>query len=103
MDESMPSLAFSLKSASVRLDNNEIVVLEVTNRVSESEIEHNKQKIVTFIKEKTGVDSVVMQVKCKEFKQKRKIYSPSETYQHFKAKRPAIEALFKAFDCEFEY
>ncbi len=80
-----------------------MMVLEVNNKIAENDLEHNKQKITAFIRENTGIEEVVLQIKCAEIQTKKKIYSHAETYEHFKTKSPAIEELVKAFDCEFEY
>lgn len=102
--ESMsPDLSFSIKNAVCHREEDESITLEVSNTLAEEQIAHNKQKILSFVKQKTGMDGVVLQVKCKEFEQKRVIYSPKETYEHLKAKHPAIETLVKIFDCEFKY
>lgn len=103
IESTSPDLAFSIKNAECRREEDESITLEVSNTLAEEQIAHNKQKILSFVKEKTGMDGLVLQVKCKEFEQKRVIYSPKETYEHFKAKHPAIETLVKSFDCEFKY
>ena len=97
------NLAFSLTNAICRQGENDLIILEVSNKIAESEINHCKQKILSFVKQETGFDKIVLQVVCKQQELKTKIYSPADTYKHFKEKRPEIEKLVKAFDCEFEY
>ena len=97
------NLAFSLNNAVCLQSEDGLILLEVGNKIAESEINHGKQKILSFVKQKTGFDKIALQVVCKQQEVKTKIYSPADTYKHFKEKRPEIETLVKAFDCEFEY
>lgn len=101
--EHNPDLAFSINSAVCRQGENDLIFLEVNNSSEEHTLNHGKQKILSFVKEKTGFDKVVLQVVCKQQETKPKLYRPDETYEYFKKKNPAIEKLVKVFDCEFEH
>lgn len=98
-----PNLAFSLKKAECIQLNDDFIVLEVTNKISEHELECNKQKIKAFVKEQTGMDNYFLQVRCKELKQQVKIYTPEDTLEYFRKKSEVINDLIKTFDCEFKY
>lgn len=98
-----PNLAFSLKKAECIQLNDEFIVLEVTNKISEHELECNKQKIKAFVKEQTGMDDYFLQVRCKEMKQQVKIYTPEDTLEYFRKKSEVINDLLKTFDCDFKY
>lgn len=99
----LPNLAFSLKKAECIQLNDDFIVLEVTNKISEHELECNKQKIKAFVKEQTGMDNYFLQVRCKELKQQVKIYTPEDTLEYFRKKSEVINDLIKTFDCEFKY
>lgn len=98
-----PNLSFAIKKAECIQLNDEFIVLEVTNSISEQELECNKQKIRTFVKEQTGMDDYFLQVRCKEMKQQVKIYTPEDTLEYFKKKSSVINDLIKTFNCEFKY
>lgn len=98
-----PNLSFAIKKAECIQLNDGFIVLEVTNSISEQELECNKQKIRTFVKEQTGMDDYFLQVRCKEMKQQVKIYTPEDTLEYFKKKSSVINDLIKTFNCEFKY
>jgi hypothetical protein len=83
--------------------NDDFIVLEVNNSISEFELENNKQKIKSFVKEKTGMDNYFLKVRCKQKEKAVKIYTPEDTYAYFKKKTNAIDTLIKSFECDLQY
>ncbi|MEE1097962.1 MAG: hypothetical protein U0K83_06505 [Bacteroidales bacterium] len=98
-----PNLSFSIKTAECIKLNDDFIVLEVNNSISEFELENNKQKIKSFVKEKTGMDNYFLKVRCKQKEKAVKIYTPEDTYAYFKKKTNAIDTLIKSFECDLQY
>lgn len=102
--ESMPRMYSTLSSQKPSLNENGNVELELSNNAQYDDFNQRiKTELVNFLREKSGNDSLSIEVKVpRETDENKKPYTSDEKFKYLSKKNPLLNKLKQEFNLDFE-
>ena len=102
--DSMPRMYGTLSSQKPSLNENGTVGLELSNNAQFDDFNQKvKSELVNFLREKSGNDSLSIEVQVpREADENKKPYTSDEKFKYLSKKNPLLNKLKQEFNLDFE-
>lgn len=94
------NFAASLNTGIITIKPNFKIVITVSNKFIAKQIEENRSKILTFLREKLTNYGITLSILVNEKVEKKQAYTKEDKYKRLSQKNPLLEKLKNTFNLE---
>lgn len=94
------NFAASLNTGVVTIKPNFKIVITVSNKFIAKQIEENRGKILTFLRENLTNYGITLSIRVDEKVEKKRVYTKEDKYKRLSQKNPLLEKLKNTFNLE---